>query len=183
MKILFVPGILCPWFIQNGLRKDLQKRSEVDAVKVRTDFYVFLHTKQCERIIDSIRQDIVSGKPDIVICHSFGGLLVKRALQDLGTHSVKVYCSLGTPHLMEYGGVERAVKKLHIPVEPTGVLYQLTYGGSLDLVVPNRFTKLPNSIHTTLPAWHSGLLLKRSAREVYINDCIALVNLASKNKN
>ena len=174
MNVLFVPGIVCPAFVQSSLKRDMLKHSSITNVLVRTDFYLHTQTDRCMAIVRDIKQDIATFKPTVIIAHSFGGMLAKKALSELNTHSVTVYCSLGSPHTMQFAGVASARRLINIPDELHNVEHVLTYGAEYDPVVPKAYTTLPNSAHVVLPVWHSGLLLKKSARNHYIERCVAI---------
>lgn len=173
MKILFVPGIKTWKFYLWGWKKTLKQSTNVDEFKVRKDMYIYTQHKRCQAITESVKQDIVEFKPDIVIAHSFGGIITKTALSQLPNHSVKVFCSLASPHGMQLKSIVKCYEFLQTPRELSNVPHVLSYGGTYDPIVPASQSILPNAKHTDLPVEHMAFLLSPKIRSQVLNDCLS----------
>ena len=175
MKALFVPGIKSYPFYHWGWKKDFMNHPEITDFKVRNDFYIYFQFKKCRTIVDSIKQDILTLKPDIVIAHSFGGILAKTAIAELENHSVQLFCSMSSPHKMKYHFVQKCMKFLGTPLELTNVPHLLSYGGTLDPIVFKHQSILPNATHKDLPVEHMAFLLSKTIRKQVLDDCLKTI--------
>lgn len=172
ITVLFVPGIKTYPFYLWGWRKLLRTNSTIQLNKVRGDFYFHFQHKRCRNIIEAIKDDIISLKPNIVIAHSFGGILAKTAIAELMEHSVQVFCTMASPHGMQNLGVKSAKRKLQTPEAINTVPCLLSYGGTLDPIVLQKHSVLPGALHTKLPVEHMAFLLSATVRNKVLEDCI-----------
>jgi hypothetical protein len=98
-----------------------------------------------------------------VISHSFGGILAKTALAELPAHTVTQFVTMASPHGLNYGGVHTTKEYLQTPLTVT-VPTLLSFGGSLDPVVPDTLSMLPNAKHTTIACEHMAFLHSATVR-------------------
>lgn len=176
MNVLFVPGIKTYKWYLNGWENDLTKHSAIEAHIVRTDFYMFYQLQVCKKIVEAIKQDIITLQPRIVLAHSFGGILAKTTIAQLPEHSVQLFCTLSSPHAMDYKLIQPCLEHLQTPLELTNVPLLRSYGGLLDPIVLKTHSVLPNAVHTNLPVEHMAFLLSATIRAQILEDCIMQCN-------
>lgn len=170
MKILFVPGIKTWPLYLWGWRKDLTKLCGAENFEIAFSFYTHWHHKKTGDFIQLVTEKINTYKPDIIIGHSFGGLIAKAAILH-AVHAPQKLITMATPHHMEILGVKEAKDALQIPTT-VPVHSVITYGGTYDIIVPNKYTEMPGSVHLVLPTTHNGFLLQKKVRAQVLRECV-----------
>ncbi len=164
MRILFVPGIKTWQWYLTGWKKDLEEYfPDIEIVFLDKPIYIHTQKKKCDEIVKHGVEILDDGKPTVILAHSFGGILAKTMIKRAKNHKVIKLITMASPHTMKAFLVESTKKFLQTPesVEvPT-----ITFGGTLDPIVPYKYTKTKNSTHENFVCEHMAFLLSASIRK------------------
>ena len=162
MELLFVPGInTLPIFLW-PLRWNMRNQAYFTDYRIRKDVYSYTQHKRCERIVQSIMEDIIEHKPTVILTHSFGGVLAKTAVSRLKEHSVEVFCTMASPHQYDGSGINATRAYLGTPNTLSNVQVLLSFGGTNDKIVRPEQSIMPNAVHINLAAKHSSFILNKA---------------------
>ncbi|HEY5714094.1 MAG TPA: alpha/beta hydrolase [Candidatus Gracilibacteria bacterium] len=135
-------------------------------------FYVPTWLPRIRAFIKDVETQINATDEDtLIIAHSFGGLVSKKALKAIKRNNIKLV-TLATPHtaswLTKWGEVETAKRKLQIPRECERLCK--TYGGQYDTVVFKEIATLPGVPQEVMKTIHQGFLWDEKIRKKIIED-------------
>ena len=162
-KILFVPGIFNPKFYQTFWSKEAVKQW-FEFIEFQNTFYSYWSFQKMKEMIKEGVQIIKKHQNDelIIICHSFGWILINCILQKIKASKIKKIITLASPLQMEIFWMKKRKqflgydKNLSFPAE----LY--TYWGYLDPVVPYIWTNYKNNkSHKNIFAEHMYFLFSK----------------------
>lgn len=142
-RVLLVPGIASPQFVLKKWENYLKNNFPKIQVLVIEKFYHHLDIENLEHLANRVTNILKYEKPTLVIGHSFGGIIIRAAVERLEKTSHIKVVTLGSPHIMKRFGIERAKHALQVKeISPVPII---SFGGYLDPVVPFRIAEYPQS--------------------------------------
>ena len=174
MKIIFVCGILSPPRQGWSWRKQLEKHFSGATVVAPHKFYYCTLTPQIRSYINLVRQEIKSTDEDtLILAHSFGGLVAKKALETVKRKNIKLV-TMATPHgrtwLTRWGECEAAKGRLVIPHDCPYL--EKTYAGAYDAVVHLSIAQIDGTQNLTLRCLHMSFMLDPNIRKRVIEETL-----------
>ncbi len=161
-KILFVPWIFNPKFYQTFWRKESVKQW-FEFIEFKNPFYSYFSIKKIKEMIKEGIKIIEKHQNDelIIICHSFGWILINCILQQIKIFKIKKIITLASPLQMECLWMKKKKTLLWYNKNFTFPAEIITYWGYTDLLVPYFFTKYKDENHKNIIASHKYFLYSR----------------------
>ena len=168
-KILFIPGIFNPRWYQKYWRA-LCTEHGFEYIELENPYYSYWRIESMEEVIEEWVEKFKEYENEelIVICHSFGGILINCILQRLGNYKIKKLVILASPLQMNILGMRKRKKLLkYNPDLNYDATKIISYGGYIDLIVPCVWTRYKDEEHHTVFGEHFYFLFsKRFIRKI-----------------
>lgn len=168
--IIFIPGIFNPKFFQKLWKKEAKKQN-FNFIEFKHPFYSYWSIKKMKELEYEGIQIFKKHKNEelIVICHSFGGILINIILSKLKDYKIKKIILMASPVNMDIFGMKKRKKILGYNKNLRYKTKLTTYGGYFDPIVPHIWTKYHNEEHINLLSEHLLFLFSRKIIKKIIN--------------
>lgn len=163
-RIIFVPGIDMHTFKMRWWKEDLERAFPQCELIMFDAFYFHTQHERVASFCESLGSILADDVPTVVIAHSFGGMVAKKAIENITEKkNITLFVTMATPHTMEKGGVREACNALKIPDKVS--VPTITFGGVYDIIVPEKYTSMEGAReHLILPCVHVSFLYARAIR-------------------
>jgi len=157
-KVLFVPGIYNFEFYQHYWKKECAKRG-YGFLEFDDMFYGYWDFDKMKKMIKQGREVIRKNPGLIVVCHSFGGILINCILSGMDNYDVSKLVIIESPLSLEGMGMRRRKDMLGYERNFRYDCEVFSFGGYLDLIVLFWFTRYVFGRHCNILSDHMGILL------------------------
>ncbi|MCK5615683.1 hypothetical protein KAR91_78185 [Candidatus Pacearchaeota archaeon] len=160
--IIFIPGIFNPKSNQKLWRNEAKKQG-FNFIEFKRPLYSYWSIKRMQEMKKQGVQIFkrYQNKKPIVICHSFGGILVNSILSEFKNYKMKKLIIMASPLNMDIFGMKRRKMALNYNKNLKYKTKIISYGGYIDTVVPFGWTKYHNEEHINLLAGHLYFLFSK----------------------
>lgn len=166
--IIFIPGIFNPKWYQTFWRQEAKKEG-FEFIEFENPRYSYWSIKEMKGMIQEGVEIFEKYKNDelIVICHSFGGILINCILQKVKNYNIEKMFILASPLQMQWFGMKKRKEELGYDNNFSYKTKVFTFGGYIDPIVGFFVTKYKSEKHKNVLGEHMYFLFsKRFIRKI-----------------
>lgn len=167
-KVLFVPGVFNPKWYQKYWKAEIENQ-DLEFIEFENQYYSYWKIDEMKRAVDDGVKLFKKYENEelIIVCHSFGGILINCILQKLKNYKIKKIIILASPLGMNILGMKRRKKELNYNENLIYNAEVISYGGYIDPIVPYVWTKYNTEEHHNVFGEHFYFIFsKRFIRKI-----------------